>query len=554
MDWSLLVSFARPRVRQGLHFVANRDFSRSVLRLSASSLDWALNHAMKYGDTDVFPRPFEFDALQFDWVSVRDYLAGNNILDWTTRPQRSLLSPKARYAFRAVTQLDPLDFIVFAATLREMGSELESKRIPVRENIVFSYRFAPTKDGGLFNPKLGYNQYQQQSDYLFNTEQYSHVVVADIADFYSRIYVHRLENSLNNATSKRNHVLAIKKFISGWNGTESYGIPVGNAPSRLLAEITISDIDDLLRAYGFTFVRFNDDYRLFAKTKSEAYRMLTLLADHLYTNHGLSLQPQKTAIVDIEEFARRYLPSPEDRELESFRHTLHDLIEQLGLDTDYDQIKYEDLTADQKAKIDEMNLVALLRSELAQADCADNGVLRFLLRRLSQLENEEIVSDLLTNIEVLHPVFPDVIRYLQSLRHSSVQLRHDIGAMVISLVQNSFMSEMPFHRMWALTLFTESNEWDNEGKFLLLLSSLTDPFSRRKLILALGRCGRTGWFQSRWRALFQEEHWCRRALIAAASCMPSDARKHWYDSIEPQLDILEKAVVKWVRQKPFANR
>ena len=111
---------------------------------------------------------------------------------------------------------------------------------------------------------------------------------------------------------------------------------------------------------------------------------------------------------------------------------------------------------------------------------------------------------------------------------------------------------MPYHRMWALTLFTESIEWDNEDAFLKLLNLLPDPFSRRKLILALGRSGQRAWFQSRWRSLFEEPHWSRRALILGASCMPPDARRHWSDAIEPRLDILEKAVAKWARTTPIA--
>jgi hypothetical protein len=172
---------------------------------------------------------------------------------------------------------------------------------------------------------------------------------------------------------------------------------------------------------------------------------------------------------------------------------------------------------------------------------------------MTQLGNDEVLEDIFQHLETLHALFPDIIRYLQSLRDVSPENQKDIGRRILDLLQNSIIAEMHYHRMWALTLFTESKDWDNEDKFLNLLGSLSDPFSRRKLILALGRSGRTSWFQSRWRSLFDEPHWSRRALILGASCMPVDARKHWYDSIEPRLDVLEKAVVKWARQNPFAD-
>jgi hypothetical protein len=417
---------------------------------------------------------------------------------------------------------------------------------------VYSYRFAPDKDGRIFDPTTGYRQFQLRCETLASGK-FSHVVIADIADFYPRIYVHRLENALNNATKKGNHVKAITKLLSGWNGTESYGIPVGNAPSRLLAEVTISDVDNLLKAYGVTFARFNDDYRLFATDKNQAYRVLTVLADHLYTNHGLTLQPQKTRIVDIDDFRSAYLPTPEDRALDAFQAVFREAAANLGLDNNYEPIKFEDLDEALQNEINGMNLGTVFREEICKGDNADLGAIKFLIRRLAQLGDDEIMEDIFANLETLHPALADIVKYLESLRSISTKKQTEIGSRVLDLLQSSIITEMPHHRMWVLTLFSESTGWDNQGRFLNLLSTLSDHFSRRKLILALGRSRQTAWFQSRWRSLFDEVHWCRRALLLGASCMPADARKHWYDSVEPRLDQLEKAVVKYARQNPFAD-
>jgi hypothetical protein len=279
----------------------------------------------------------------------------------------------------------------------------------------------------MFDGRTGYRQFQSRCEALSSAGAHSHVVIADIADFYPRIYVHRLENALNNATKKGNHVRAIRNLLSGWNGTESYGIPVGNAPSRMLAEITISDVDDLLKAYGVTFVRFNDDYRLFASSKNQAYRTLTILADHLYTNHGLTLQPQKTKIVEMVDFRRIYLPTPEDRELDGFHEKFQELTAELGLESSYDEIDWSELDADQQAEIASMNLGSLFRAEVAKGEDADLGAVRFLLRRLTQLGDDEVLEDIFANLEVLHAAFPDVIRYLQSLRGISMENQKNEG-------------------------------------------------------------------------------------------------------------------------------
>ncbi len=83
-----------------------------MLKLTEAALNWALAHALNYGDTDALPLPFEYRAIKHDWDAVRAYLLSVNILDWKVRPHRTLLAPKARYGFRVITQLDPLDFLV----------------------------------------------------------------------------------------------------------------------------------------------------------------------------------------------------------------------------------------------------------------------------------------------------------------------------------------------------------------------------------------------------------------------------------------------------------
>lgn len=224
-----------------------------MLRLKRQSLNWALKHALRLGDTDVFPSQFEFEAIKHDWLAISKFLLNEDIHNWKTRPLRSLLSPKSRYGFRIITQLDPFDFLIFAALVYEIGANLEAHRLPVRDKIVFSHRFKPDSEGRLYDRTIGYNQFQERAEHLASASKCTHVAVTDIADFYPRIYSHPLENALADCTRKRAHVTAIRKLLAGWNETETHGIPVGSAPSRLLAEITIRDVDEALLAHGVVY-------------------------------------------------------------------------------------------------------------------------------------------------------------------------------------------------------------------------------------------------------------------------------------------------------------
>jgi hypothetical protein len=197
-----------------------------------------------------------------------------------------------------------------------------------------------------------------------------------------------------------------------------------------------------------------------------------------------------------------------------------------------------------------MNLVELFHEEAYSTE-PDLPVVKFCLRRLGQLGDDSVVEDIFDNLESLVPAFVDIVSYFASLRFLRPADRSALGSRLLDLLQDSIVSELAYHRMWIVNIFTNSREWDNEGRFVNLYNEEHEQACRRELILAIGRAQHRYWFQSQWRSLFEHPHWQRRAVLAAASCMTSDARKHWYSSIEPQLDPLELAVVRWARANPF---
>ena len=38
------------------------------------SLSWALTHVRRFGDTDIFPIPFEYEAIAHNWNSIGPHL------------------------------------------------------------------------------------------------------------------------------------------------------------------------------------------------------------------------------------------------------------------------------------------------------------------------------------------------------------------------------------------------------------------------------------------------------------------------------------------------
>jgi hypothetical protein len=172
-----------------------------------------------------------------------------------------------------------------------------------------------------------------------------------------------------------------------------------------------------------------------------------------------------------------------------------------------------------------MNLAELLGEELAGSGEPDIQVLRFVLRRLGQLGDASLLDEVLDQIDALHHVFPDVIRYLGGLRQLSLDDCAGVGQKVLALPRESIIGELEYHRMWALDLFAGSTRWGCEEEFMNFLVETRDDHTKRRVILATGRAGQQYSFQSQWRGVFDWPLWSRRAPLAARSCSPPDTRQ-----------------------------
>lgn len=521
-----------------------------MLKLQERSLKWALNHALEYGDTDIFPVPFEFEAIKHDWENILRWLKDVNILEWTTRPFRRSLTPKNRFGFRISTQLDPIDYLIYTALVYEIGTEIEERRVPIERNIVHSYRFSPEKNGKFYNESLNFGTFTSAARDNVETGKFSFVIIADISDFFAKLYSHRLENALRSATSKTNHVKALINIMSQWNEHFSYGIPIGPSASNLLSEIAIDDVDRILLSEGKNYVRYSDDFRIFCTSYRDAHETLALLAHDLFENHGLTLQQSKTKIITVERFNDEYLRGVEHHELDTLSNRFYEIIAKIGLDNPYDPIDIDDLEPSVQQEIVNLNLEEILQEQISNEEL-DIPITKFILRRLAQLEYN-VVDLILENVDKFYPVFKDVVKYISSLSNLKEEERHYLGERLLNLLSSeSIVSHLEFHRQWILSLFIKDTEWNNVNRFVELYNKFEDPYSRRKIVLSLGRAQQEHWFRSKKRYLFDFNTWLKRAIIAAGSCLPTDERKHWYQSLESRLDPLEKAVVKWAKSNPF---
>src|SRR5450759_899368 len=164
--------------------------SQAIDNLSPDSLGWAFAHVKRFGDTDIFPEPFEFDSIGESWPEVQAYLSSIDLSKHSFRSPMRALSAKHANGFRVVVQLDPYDSLLYLAIAREVGALVESLRIPEERGIACSYRVEFSPDGQLFKKAGGWDQFQETSRARCREPKVKFVLTADISDFYNQIYHH----------------------------------------------------------------------------------------------------------------------------------------------------------------------------------------------------------------------------------------------------------------------------------------------------------------------------------------------------------------------------
>jgi hypothetical protein len=211
--------------------------------LSENSLDWASAHVKRFGATDIFPVPFEFDAIRHSWMVISKYLSSLDLGDYSIRPSQSILVPKSSTAFRVSVQPDPIDSLVYAALIYEAAEALEKYRVPAKLEIACSYRLQITSDGSLFELQAGWPTYHRRSVELAKSDRFTHVLTTDITDFYNQVSHHRVNNVLESAGVTSQRAKNIEGFLSNLAASQSRGLPVGPAASIVLAEALLDDVD-----------------------------------------------------------------------------------------------------------------------------------------------------------------------------------------------------------------------------------------------------------------------------------------------------------------------
>ncbi len=503
--------------------------------LKPDSLEWALAHLLRYGDTDLLPIPFEYRAIKSDWSQLRPLLERRDL----SLPQPGALDhflvPKPEGSFRVVTRLDPLDAILYTAAIYDCSLLVEKARAPT--TIACSYRIDPDPAGRLFAAENAWDAWTEQSAMFLQRDDTTHVVRADISDFYSQIGHHRVCNALETAGVSLERAQAIEKMLGSWSALQSRGIPVGPHASIVLAEACLIDVDQHLVGHGFQHVRYVDDFRIFCRSRAEAVKAVHDLCDYLFTSHRLALAPHKTRTYTKEAFTSQFLEQPEFIERQAKTRRIESAV-QAAHAAGY-AVSTDDVTVSHL----DVAVLGELFEECVKSTPLRLGLARYLFRRAGALGTTKLVQPTLDNLDTLTPILRDAIVYLTKVKSKRLTIAARPQDRLLWFGVESDYSFLPLVHEWTIEAMTTA--------FAGLLSDadlrkLARPASgasglRGEALLAKAR-NDVAWvrgYKERWRAAGS---WDRRAIIWAGSVLPADERSAWKKAIMASSDPIDRAV------------
>jgi hypothetical protein len=516
------------------------------IRLEEEELDFARNHIRKFYASDFFPDVPEFEAIWASWPNFKESLQSRSV-SGLGHPPLLMAAPKSGGGYRIVHQLQPYDAIAYTALAYRIANEIEKRRPATSEEIVCSYRVSLNPDGQFFEGNHdGYTTFYQKSSSLANEKQY--VLAVDIAGFFNHIYIHRLQNSIEQCGAHyRDLSIAIEEFLLNLNQRQSVGIPIGPAASIIFSEAVLIDVDEFIQTNfeGIDYVRYVDDFRIFSDSRLVLDRVHHELTAYLYRAHRLTLATGKSKLWESVEFKEFVLEPPEDAERKALKIEFAGLLANVGdhYDTHAETeaaIEWEDAPSDVR-----LDALKKLFHTLVNQPTLDLGLARHTLRRSRRSRIRNILPDVIENAEFLLPVFRDVGLYLKSVL-SEQAIASNITRFE-ALIETPII-RIPFARYWLRWLFALKPAFSVSTKIERFV--MGQPIDLRSQALYARTNKRESWVKKSKDDWAHLGTWERRALILAGEVLSTKERNVWMDSIvQSRTGLLDQMVAQYVRSK-----
>jgi len=230
-----------------------------------------------------------------------------------------LYHPKASGILRPISLLSVGDQIVYQAAINLIAEKLQPRVVQRYNEKVFGHLYAG-KTSTWFYRKWsdGYKAFNEAARAAFNNG-FTYTASFDLTACYDSLDHAVLRHFLNKLGLDPEFCRIFTGWLERWTATErgifhNHGIPQGPLSSGLLSEVVLAHFDELkIRGVQFSYYRYVDDIRLFAKNEHDLRRLLVSL-DLLSKDVGLFPQSGKIGIhrvLDIEDELKSVSNPPE---------------------------------------------------------------------------------------------------------------------------------------------------------------------------------------------------------------------------------------------------
>jgi hypothetical protein len=448
--------------------------------------------------------------------------------------------PKSDFAFRSVCQLDPIDSILFAAIIREIGKKIEAKR--ASNNVAFSYRFDPANDGRLYAKTTGWEQYWKQSAQHCHSHPY--VLATDLSDFYNQIYHHTVENQLANCgIDKKNYWHAIRNLLANVTEGISRGVPIGPHPAHLLAELAMIPVDHFIASLGVEHCRYVDDIHIFCKDRDHAHTVLYKFVDYLDKTQKIQINKQKTSIHKSSAYLRTCEENTIDKPISALERQLLVTVKNYT-SSPYERVRYHKVSATDLTKLSQQNIETILRTYIT-APVIDYIRLRWFLRRLAQVGVPGGVSFIVKHFDDFLPAIAEVGQYFESASPNFTGQWKDVGERLMVIFASGIVQANEYLQVVILSLFSRI-EGINHINRLTSIYQTSTAMCQRKIALAAAEAKAGSWLSTLKGGYKTADPWLKRAIIYSMRALAKDEKEFWAKSAKKRLVGLDAMILEHI--------
>jgi Reverse transcriptase (RNA-dependent DNA polymerase) len=524
-----------------------------LFTLDEGTLQIGFDTIEHHGYSDFFPEPPEWKIVKAGWVELRALLAKMDLQKYKPFLPIYAFAPKSKINLRPVTLLHPVDLILYTSLVSALIEDIEDRRVPEYENRVFSFR-SESLPSALYASVPSHAQFEAEKRDRAKKQGDGYMGFADITDFYSRLYQHKVRGALDACTvdspKLQAHPQIIEQLLRNLTHDGlSYGIPIGPAASRPLAEAALIDIDDALLEIGADFIRYIDDFVIFASSREKVEWALRSLGGLLDKRQGLSLHAAKTKVLRCSTFLKD--SGGNESTEDSVEARFAQLIEDHFYD-DADGRLLDELSEDEKEALDAVDLEAVL-SEALDEDEINYKKVAFILERLSSLNRADLIDIVLQHLPRLYPVAHAVHAFFRNIEPIEASVRKECAKQLLSPIRASGDAQAPeFYMIWILDLFGRDPEWNQAIDLGNVFRTTSSQAVRRYAALALSASGNRSQALSFKEAFQFSEPLTRLALLKGSRKLGADERKYWLK--RTSLDWFEEFILRNQRHNGGAKR